>query len=1282
MKTTLSLIPLLFALNLLAATNSVQFNLGDILTSVQTLQRKTVQLIPESTVRTNTNNVIVVSERRFFNTGTNGSFTATNVVFGNYLVEVWGQTYTSRFRILVPDTAANFYASDLITTSNSVPSESAGFTQAQANNRFVLKNSGWASNLTVTNLAMPVGAVDGYVWTVTNSNGRGEWRPPTGGGSMAAKTNGVSITGAANTFDFIEGTNVVIRATNAAGVVTVQINAAGSGDAGGTNARQGGHIVLTNLIGTVSDNVTNVNEATILYVRTNGNNSTAIRGRMDKPYAHLSNAVLSAVYGDVIDMGAGVWIITNQSIRIPNGVSVRGKGRGQTVIHNALNWGSSGPAIVPGSDSKMERLTGTNITPSIIQVFWGVNNGVSVQPAFTNAILTDVEFRGDSDCVYVLHTTPCYFRVLNSEFFSKWDTMVLESGAHIGRFFLCNLLAIGPSVHTPSAACYGARIASGGARGEFFGSTLIASNSSSSNIGLNNNGEQALAYNCFIQATGTGALDVFGDCELDNPFNFDWTKIIGNPKWAKTNSLIPAGGTNLVKQTASIDVQGRVIFSAPIDDDFNEFAPFYAFYSTNGGSLLISNSARAFQQLELASNGTTTFRSNIVVALSTNALVSVGAGGVLRTNPLGANLSMAADGTLSASGSGGGGNFNINQFSASSTHTNIKDRPLMTNIVNRDFLSVTGALAAIELHTGTASQRWIFDPVVGSLNYFGTSGYLGLAGVPFVNFFQNVFQVITNIEVQGTNDSKWTTLHSTRFEPAGLIQRGTNNWADGGTSSFYSNVFNSVSAGLTNVYVTNIDNGQKIFIWLFPSNGVTVAFPQFAASDHLDGSTITPATNIWSEVEITRRGSLTNINVKTRTYGIDWGNITATTNFATTTITLTAPDPGGTNSRQGGSLTLTNLSGTGAITNLYSKSLSNATMVPLLFGGASGASIQPTNTTGALYGLEAGANVTLTPNGSNIVVASSASGGGGTNFDSIIVTNQTFYNSRFISGNMVATNIDIQAGANYANDTNTVVDVSFALTNPLPATTSLLLIGQTNAATNHTITITAAGGATVNWGTGTNGSVAFTLFSNSVATIFFKVTTNLTGTNILASLVTDSAWPQRNQYITASAGAGKSNIWVGGRLYYDTRKYTNLNSTATTFTNLATNIISGLTHTNIGDISTHEWTGRFQNSAASTNNFQVIFGSETPFDSGLQIASNTVWRVTTKIIVLGDTSQLIDTRLEWGPGGGVPFAFTNVLYYAAQTNGVDTGIALRGASRRGMSLTNELYMSRYDPAPK
>lgn len=93
---------------------NVTFNLTDFLTTVQPLQKKTVLIEPQSTPAAGSNNTVVVSERRYFNLGTNASFVATNMIYGYYRCSVWGPTYTSVFRIYLPTPPTDSYASDLI----------------------------------------------------------------------------------------------------------------------------------------------------------------------------------------------------------------------------------------------------------------------------------------------------------------------------------------------------------------------------------------------------------------------------------------------------------------------------------------------------------------------------------------------------------------------------------------------------------------------------------------------------------------------------------------------------------------------------------------------------------------------------------------------------------------------------------------------------------------------------------------------------------------------------------------------------------------------------------------------------------------------------------------------------------------------------------------------------------------------------------------------------------------------------------------------------------------
>jgi hypothetical protein len=100
----------------LASSADVRFNLRDFLVTTQPLLRRTVEIQPQSTPLSSGTNV-VLSERRFFNTGATGEFTATNVVTGTYRVLVYGPTQTNIFRINVPAVSVTTNASALLISS-------------------------------------------------------------------------------------------------------------------------------------------------------------------------------------------------------------------------------------------------------------------------------------------------------------------------------------------------------------------------------------------------------------------------------------------------------------------------------------------------------------------------------------------------------------------------------------------------------------------------------------------------------------------------------------------------------------------------------------------------------------------------------------------------------------------------------------------------------------------------------------------------------------------------------------------------------------------------------------------------------------------------------------------------------------------------------------------------------------------------------------------------------------------------------------------------------------
>ena len=99
-----------------AGAANVRFNLRDFINTTQPLVRRTVEIQPQSTPLASGTNV-VLSERRYFTTGTSGEFTATNMTEGTYRVLVYGPTFTNIFRINVPAASVETNASAILISS-------------------------------------------------------------------------------------------------------------------------------------------------------------------------------------------------------------------------------------------------------------------------------------------------------------------------------------------------------------------------------------------------------------------------------------------------------------------------------------------------------------------------------------------------------------------------------------------------------------------------------------------------------------------------------------------------------------------------------------------------------------------------------------------------------------------------------------------------------------------------------------------------------------------------------------------------------------------------------------------------------------------------------------------------------------------------------------------------------------------------------------------------------------------------------------------------------------
>lgn len=211
-----------------------------------------------------------------------------------------------------------------------------------------------------------------------------------------------------------------------------------------------------------------------------------------------------------------------------------------------------------------------------------------------------------------------------------------------------------------------------------------------------------------------------------------------------------------------------------------------------------------------------------------------------------------------------------------------------------------------------------------------------------------------------------------------------------------------------------------------------------------------------------------------------------------------------------------------------------------------------------------------------------------------------------------------------------------------------------------------------NDGTGNHGTLEFrgVNWVNKAINPAMNIVSALTNYAVVSSLV-----------LRAGNGPNQSNAVVSGLIKYDGNSYTNLNA-AGTLSNLASVLIPGNTLTNTSDKIYAEWGGVMPSALENTNEFTIVYGSQTILDTGLQISSNTTFQAWCKIWRTGNTGQHAEAHFEWGPGGAAPFAFTNVNLELVQTNGINTRLALQGAARRVGAHTNNSFSVFYQPAAR
>lgn len=240
------------------------------------------------------------------------------------------------------------------------------------------------------------------------------------------------------------------------------------------------------------------------------------------------------------------------------------------------------------------------------------------------------------------------------------------------------------------------------------------------------------------------------------------------------------------------------------------------------------------------------------------------------------------------------------------------------------------------------------------------------------------------------------------------------------------------------------------------------------------------------------------------------------------------------------------------------------------------------------------------------------------------------------------------------------------------------LEGATNGLTTRTGNLE---GATNGLNSGVVGLLSRAVTNSDTRSISLS-TLAVTSFNVINSGVSNLVGTN----VAVRSGSSASNAFVGGTIWSTITAVANPTSNGT----LAATVtipIPAHTMTNSGDRVVARFVGVMPVAQANTNQFSIIINNGGPnvtlMDSGLQPSSNTSYIVEIHITRSGVASHIIDSHLDWGPGGGVPFAKTNrALVTTTTTNGLGLNLLLQSTARRQGSHTNLIARAWFDPAPR
>ena len=217
----------------------------------------------------------------------------------------------------------------------------------------------------------------------------------------------------------------------------------------------------TNVLGSLGSTLSYTNPET-LFVATNGNDTTAVRGKFDKPWRTVYAANTNATPGDVIKIGVGVFYMHGTRDLIPDNISpqyspamwiktnitLAGSGRGNTILRYQTNGAPSVDSVFVVSD-------GVTIRDLTIDSGNVTNNNNTAVPVYlavdsTNVLFENLDINGGIDAFGGPATV--YAKAINCNFHSWYDGVLTGSGMF--ELYNCNVVCETNAANTAYGASY------------------------------------------------------------------------------------------------------------------------------------------------------------------------------------------------------------------------------------------------------------------------------------------------------------------------------------------------------------------------------------------------------------------------------------------------------------------------------------------------------------------------------------------------------------------------------------------------------------------------------------------------------------------------------------------------------------------------------------------------------------------------------------------------------------------------------------------------------------